>query len=181
MKRFLKSKNIMIFVGLLIAIVVFVLSFLTQAIFSGENEIHFKNVIWGCTSCTRINDGRVMLCEMNPVYLSVIGTILVLVCGMLSFVAIFIDELYLNKKTKFITTLVCGSLMAVGGVFLFFTLEGFYVAYMENESMSVDFLRDYINYYNIKTSCPLSIVSGVLSIVGGTLVIASQFIDKELK
>lgn len=68
--------------------------------------------------------------------------------------------------------------MIVGGILLLFTLEGFYYSYADDD-MTVSGLKQWLAHYGIVMTCPLSIISGILSIAGGVLAIISQFIKNK--
>lgn len=174
----IKLKNLISLIVLLLAIAIFILSFFTAVKGYGENEIHYRNIIWGCKSSIRINDGYESLCDLKPVYGSIIGTILSFICGIILFVIIFISNTFLSNKLKFIISIICGGLMIVGGILLLFTLEGFYYSYADDD-MTVSGLKQWLAHYGIVMTCPLSIISGILSIVGGVLAIISQFIKNK--
>ena len=85
-----------------------------------------------------------------------------------------------SEQIKKIGFIVCGGLLVLGGIFTFFTAEGFIANVAAKAGGTAQQVKDMWAALNAKTSCGLPIVSGILAILGGGAICASQFVpDKQ--
>ena len=99
--------------------------------------------------------------------------------------SLFGDKLFKNEKIGKIVLFVAGGFMVLGGVFAFFAQGQFeqlnYVDTSHGAIKSVEEYRKMIADAGFKISCALPVISGILAILGGGAVVASQFVpDKKL-
>ncbi len=178
----LTLRNVLICCAALLAILVFVFSFLTSLrVTNGGNWAEYKNIIWGCG---RINhdDGSAQILanddKIGAAALPLVGAILVLLGGVGALVVSLVVK---DEKIGKIVLFACGGLLVLGGVFCFFGENGFIEAIAKKNGITVEQARNLLTMGGSTISCGLPIVSGILAILGGGAVVASQFVpDKKL-
>lgn len=192
MKKFLTLKNIILCSGALLLLVAFFLSF--GATVHGENHgvtSSYNNIVWGCDSIT-MDGTKHALSELmpgleraKPAALQLVGIILMLVA------AIGAALVALLVKKPWAKWIVVGlAVVAVAGaVFQFFALQGFARGMINAmaEKMGITDKETIEQEYQefLKTAreqgakITMNIVMGVLGILGGLAVGASQFLPEK--
>ena len=183
MKDKLTLRNVLICCAAFFAVLVFVFSFLTALrVSSGSDWVEYRNIIWGCNG-QRNSDGSAEIYaqadRLGAAALPLVGAILTLVGGLAAVVVALVVK---DEKIRKIVLFVCGGLLVLGGVFCFFGENGFYGAVAAKSNITVEQAKQLVTMNgNFKVSCGLPIVSGILAILGGGAVVASQFVpDKKL-
>lgn len=185
MKKFLTLRNILICGGAFLAILVFIFSFVAAFRVTASNGTwnEFQGIIWGARTIKYSDGSSETLAPADAfgaVVLPLIGAILFILAGLGSIVLVLFGDKFLSEQVKKIGFIVCGGLLVLGGIFTFFTAEGFIASYAAKFNASVQDVKDVWAAVNAKVSCGLPIVSGILAIVGGGAICASQFIpDKQ--
>ena len=186
MKDKLTLRNLLIWVAGLFGILVFVFSFITAYRLShGSDWTQINGIIWGARTTT-MSDGSSHTAApedaTKALGLPLVGAILVFlgaVCAVV--VSLFGEKFLKDEKIRKIVLFVAGGFMVLGGVFTFFTMGAFEELQAKEGNVTVQQYRDALAALGMKASCGLPIVSGILAILGGGAVVASQFVpDKKL-
>ena len=192
MKKFLTLKNIVLCSGALLLLVAFFLSFGATA--HGTNHgvaSSYDNIVWGCNSLT-IDGVKHPLSELmpglvraKPAALQLTGIILMLVA------AIGAALVALLVKKPWAKWIVVGlAVVAVAGaVFQFFALQGFVrgmvnamaenLGITDKEAIEQEYKEFLKNAREDGVKITMNIVMGVLGIIGGLAVGASQFLPEK--
>lgn len=193
MKEKFTLRNALICCAALLAILVFVFSFLASyRVAAGTNYIEYKGIIWGSSLNIREDGTRT---AMNPAVgalaLPLIGAILTLVGGLCACcLAFFGEKVIKDEKVRKIILFVAAGLMILGGVFSFIYEAPFKDA-LGAQWKAIYGVGDFsyveaawkvaLSSSTYTTSCALPIISGILAIVGGGAIVCSQFVaDKKL-
>ena len=176
----LSLKNILVWVAGLLGLLVFIFSFVTAAKYTfstvmGDRVTTMKGIIWGCKEATTVMTGQ----SNTEVFSKALGSPVAIVGAILVFVgaacAVTLSFVQLkNEMMQKIAMFAAAGFMVVGGVLTFFALEGFYASYAAEYKMTVAELKKALQ--DAKISCALPVVSGILAILGGGAVVASQFV-----
>ncbi len=190
MKKLFTLRNVLILAGALLAILVFVFSFLavckTEGDLLGTHYVsRVYNIIWGANKSKTVAGNNTEIRKFDEAYpaagLPLVGAILVLVGGLCALVVVLLgDKLFKNEKVAKIVLLAAGGLMLVGGVFHFFINSAFADVMVKQANSehftkqdALDMLKDE------KASYGLVIVSGILAVLGGLSIAASQFLPNK--
>ena len=191
MKKFLTLRNIVLCAGALLLLVAFFLSFGAKAtgVEMGMKSA-YNNIIWGCDSLT-INGETHTLAEImgfkaaKPAALPLVGLILMLVAALGAVVV----ALFVKKPWAKWVVLALAVLAVAGAVFQFFAMQGFcrgmVLAIAEKNGVTdKQAIEEAYNTYLQKmkdadVKFTMSTVMGVLGIVGGLAVGASQFLPEK--
>lgn len=189
MKNKLTLRNVLVCCATLLAILVFIFSFLTSfRVSAGTNWIEYKGIVWG-TGKYADQAGNVTVLDPKAaaVALPLVGAILTLVGGLCACVmAFFGEKLIKDAKVRKIVLFVAGGLMVLGGVFCFIYKDAFINALVVrggyNSFTALETAWKFaVGATTYTTSCALPIISGILAIVGGVAIVCSQFVnDKKL-
>ena len=185
MKGKLTLRNVLICAGAFLAILVFVFSFLTALrSTSSYGDAEALNVIWGSTQVKDLASGKISdLPEARKALgLPLVGVILVLVGGLCALVmALFGEKLIKDEKVRKIVLLVAAGLVVLGGVFQFFVVSAYISSNAKEAGVTVEEYKKQLEVMGVTLSSAMSIVSGILAILGGGAICASQFVaDKKL-
>ena len=182
----LTLRKILLLAAAFVGVLVFVFSFVAAyRIVPSNNQWQQVNTfIWGAR--TTINyDGSSITASpddaLKAVALPIVGAILAILAGICLCVMVFAGEkLIKDKKIRMIVVLCAAGLLVLSGIFMFFARYGF-----ENKNMvdgtlykTVKDYREALAQVNIKVSCALPVVSGVLAILGGGAAVVSQFVKE---
>ena len=185
MKKFLTLRNILICGGAFLAILVFIFSFVAAFRVTSSNGTwsEYQGIVWGARTI-KFSDGSSETAApqdaIGAVVLPLIGAILFILAGLGSIVLVLFGDKFLSEQVKKIGFIVCGGLLVLGGIFTFFTAEGFIANVAAKAGGTAQQVKDMWAALNAKTSCGLPIVSGILAILGGGAICASQFVpDKQ--
>ena len=190
MKKFLTLRNIVLCAGALLLLVAFFLSFGAKA--TGVEmgvKFSYNNIVWGSNSVT--SDGKTYtfaemfgIAAAKPAVLPLVGLILMLVAALGAIVV----ALFVKKPWAKWVVLALAILAVAGGVFQFFAMQGFCrgvtLALCEKAGITdKEHIEEAYNTYlqSMKddgTKFTMSVVEGVLGIVGGLAVGASQFLPE---
>lgn len=183
MKKFLTLRNVLICAGALLAILVFIFSFVAEfRAVSPMGDSSLLDFIWGGTKMRNNATGAIADGGdgVGVVVLPMIGAILAILGGLCAVViALFGDKLFKNEKVAKIVLLVAGGLIVLGGVFTLFAQEGYIGNVAKAEGVTVDQYKAIIESQNITLKCGLPIVSGILGVLGGGAIVASQFVPEK--
>ncbi len=190
MKDKLTLRNILIWCAGLFGILVFIFSFLAAyRLTQGADWSEARTFIWGARTTVYSDGSSQTVSPENAAKaapLPIVGAFLVLVGALCAVcMSLFGDKLFKNEKVGKIVLFVAGGFMVLGGVFAFFAQGQFeqlnYVDTSHGAIKSVEEYRKMIADAGFKISCALPVISGILAILGGGAVVASQFIpDKKL-
>ena len=197
MKKLLTLRNVLIAAGTFLSLLVFVFSFLavcrTEGSLMGTAWVtRTHGIIWGAyKSVTKSgNDTNIhVFDEKEPAcVLPLIGSILILLGALCACLVVVLGDkvsFLKDEKVRKIVLFVCGGLMVLGGIFWFFINLSYANAqvrdakahgmdnYTTNDAL--DALKD------AKASYALVIIGGILAVLGGGSIVASQFLpDKQL-
>ena len=180
----LPLRNVLIFCAAFLAVLVFVFSFLTSIRFANGsgNWNEWKGIIWGAGRIN-YNDGSAQILanddKLGAIALPLVGAILVFLGGVCAVVTSLVVK---DQKVAKIVLFAAAGLLVLGGVFSFFVQNGFYQAYATKHGISVENAKSLLTSLGYdKVSCGLPVVSGILAILAGGAVAASQFVpDKKL-
>ena len=180
MKGKLTLRNVLICAGAFLAILVFVFSFLTALrSTSSFGDMEALNVIWGSTQAKDIASGKISdLPEAQKALgLPLVGAIMVLVGGLCALVmALFGEKLIKDEKVRKIVVLVAAGLVVLGGVFQFFVVSSYISVQAKKAGVTVEEYKKQIEAMGVTLSSAMSIVSGIVGIVGGGAICASEFV-----
>ncbi len=172
----LSFKNILLWVSGLFGLLVFVFSFIaglkvtaTTAISTSVYE--YKSIVWGVKEFTYTVNGVSNVVQIGRTLSStvgIVGAIFVFVAAIAAVVFSFVvlDNEVVQKVIMFASALF----MVVGGILCFFTLNGFKACFNSADASAI--------FDGAKVSCALPIVSGILGILGGGAIVASQVIPE---
>ena len=192
MKKFLTLRNVLILAGTLFALLVFVFSFLAVCKTHGEllgtkYVSRVYGVIWGAYKSKTVAGNDTTIHKFDDNYpaavLPLIGVILVLLGGLgACVVALLGEKLFKNEMVRKIVLFACAGLMVLGGFFHFFINSAFAGAMARKANSEHYTKQDALNYLKDgHAAYGLVIFSGILAMLGGAAVAASQFIpDKQL-
>ena len=184
MKEKLTLRNVIIWTVALVGLILFFCSFGATARLRGVvqgdyGDILFYNAVWGSQTMAGSAGGSyVAWSNVAPVgnAFGIIGVILLLLA---SGGLVAINFLLKNEKTAKILTFVCGGVILVAGILLFFVGETPWYVLQENmkeEGMYMDITTIKNAYSGAKTSSSYGIGGGIVSILLAAGVVASQFI-----
>lgn len=183
MKGKLTLRNVLICAGAFLAILVFVFSFLTALrSTSSFGDAELLNVIWGSTQSKDIASGKVSdLPEAQKALgLPLVGAIMVLVGGLCALVmALFGEKLIKDEKVRKIVVLVAAGLVVLGGVFQFFVVSAYISAQAKANGVTVEQYKKLLEDGGVTLSSTMSIVSGILAVLGGGAICASEFVKSK--
>ena len=187
MKKLLTLRNVLILSAALFGLLVFLFSFMAayRVVPSNDHWSQAQVFIWG--SRTTLNwDGSSHTVAAKDAEkalgLPIVGAILALLASAgLVVVVLLGDKLFKDEKLRKIVLFVLAGLLVLAGVFTFFAQMQFETNQAKEANMTLKEYRDLMKDMNMKVSCGLPIVSGILAVLGGGAVTASQFIqDKQL-
>ena len=163
MKEKLTLRNLLLCGGALAGLVAFVFTFLAKVTVSFMGSVtQYKNAIWGA----KVQIGSDSWLQLGPSVLPMIGAILIIVAAICAGVMLLAGEtLVKEEKIRKIILWVAAGLMVVGGVLLFFTLQGFVKAYADKTHQDYSTLLKNIKEMNPKTT--MSVIAGIGAILGG--------------
>ena len=181
---------VMILAGTLLALLVFVFSFLavcrTEGSIMGTSYVsRVYGIIWGAYKSKTVSGGDTNIHTFDKAYpasvLPLIGVILVLVGGLGACVmALLGSKLFKDEKIAKIVLFVCAGLMVLGGVFHFFINSAFADVMVKEANSEYFTKQDALDMLKEeKASYALVIISGVLAVLGGASVAASQFVPEK--
>ena len=188
MKEKLTLRNILLWAAGLLGLLVFIFSFVTPLTLYGEiNNTVYKNIIWGCGGYTEgatyhqiepVAIGPSVI-VMTGVILEIIGAVCAVVMSLLG------EKLIKDKKIRIIILCAAAALMIAGGIMHFFIVKSFASAYAYWSTTAREYPIDteYVLWMWSAASptSQMAIVSGVLALVGGASIAASQVVpDKKL-
>lgn len=183
MKGKLTLRNVLICAGAFLAVLVFVFSFLTALrSTSSYGDMEALNVIWGATKAKDIASGKISdLPEAQKALgLPLVGAILVLVGGLCALVmALFGEKLIKDEKVRKIVVLVAAGLVVLGGVFQFFVVSAYISAQAKANGVTVEQYKKLLEDGGVTLSSTMSIVSGILAVLGGGAICASEFVKSK--
>ena len=190
MKDKLTLRNVLICSAAFLALLVFIFSFLTTLVLKNSGNVMTDfNIIWGANKTRMVSGGTTVEQVIDPSYgpavMPLLGTLMVFIGGI---AAVVIALLVKDEKIRRICLFVCAGLILVGGVFHFFTYNSYanaVVKYYNAHKSSLQptmTVQDYLDANkDANPSVALAIVSGILGVLGGAAVCASQFVpDKKL-
>ncbi len=179
MKKF-TLRDILICAGAFLGVLVFIFSIVAELRIVGVGmygDTSYLNFIWGATRVKDNVSGAVDTLpaemQLGAVALPLIGAILALVAGL---GAVVVNFLVKDEKVRRICMFVCGGLLVLGGVFTFFAETSYLTTAAKKGGMTLDQYKQYLQAHNLAVKCGLPIVSGILAIVGGGAVCASEFV-----
>lgn len=176
----LTLRNILIWVAALFAILVFVFSFLPEVRFINSlSDSSYLHIIWGSDIVRNNANGQTAALDpkLGGAGLAIAGAFLALVGGLCALcLSFFGEKLFKDAKVLRIVMFVAAGLLVLGGIFTFFAVEGFYGAMAKEMGVTVDQFKKQLADSNTTVKCGLPIVSGILGIVGGGSIVASQFV-----
>ena len=185
MKKLFTLRNVLILVGVLFALLVFVFSFLAAFRLTANNGnwSQYQGIIWGART-VKNSDGSSHTYAaddaLQALALPLVGAILVLVGGLCALVVVLLgDKLFKDEKVAKIVLLAAAGLLVLGGVFTFLTQGQFEAALAKEAGVEVQDLHDMWDLLNQKPSCGMPIVSGILAVLGGLSIAASQFLPNK--
>lgn len=190
MKDKLTLRNVLVCCAFVLALAVFVMSFLaafryTYA-FMGDQDRTIYNIIWGANRYKNISvvGGTTTISEGNfdkpygAAAMGLVGTLLVFV-GALA--ALVVSLVLKESKVRKYVLIGCGALVVVGAALTFFTVESFYASCAKANDVTVKDIKDNLASMNAKIHCALPIIMGILGVVSGGAIVCSQFVsDKKL-
>lgn len=189
MKKILTLRNVLILSAVLFGLLVFIFSFVAAFRLTPENGQWSENlgIIWGSRTVKNY-DGSSHTVAPEDAYkglaLPIIGAILVFLAAICACLVVFLGDkisFLKDEKVRKIVLFVCGGLFVLGGIFTFFTQAQLEAQMAKDNGITVNDLHDLWKNLGYKPSCGLPIVSGILAILGGGAIVASQFIaDKQL-
>lgn len=171
MKKLLTLRNCLICCGSLFGLVAFILAAVCGATFTvsgfgGTSSTLYQNVVFG--------NGK----DYGAAVLPLIGAILVLV-GVLCAVVVgfFGDKFLKDAKVRKVLLLVAAAFVLLGGVFLFF-IKGANASAWAAKSGGTK--EDYLSVWSHgKYEAAGIIIAGVLAVLGGLSICASQFVKSK--
>lgn len=180
MKKFLTVRNIVLCAGALFLLVAFFLSFAAGLkVTEMGQQATFKNIIWGCRKIIgpdgeELSIGVVFGTEkVGPAVLPFIGLLLMI----LSVIGAILVTLLVKKPWAKWVVVALAALAIAGAVFQFFAISQFVragVNAMAKEAGITDkeqinkYYEQYLNLFkNEDAKAPVSVVMGVLGILGG--------------
>ena len=163
MKEKLTLRNLLLCGGALAGLVAFIFTFLAKiTVTYGMVTSQTKNVIWGA----KVQVGSDAWVQLGPAVLPMIGAILIILAALCAGAMLLAGEkLVKDAKLRKIVLWGAAVLMIVGGVFLFFTLQGYVHAYVAKMGGDYDFLLKEMKEMNPKTT--MSVIAGIGAILGG--------------
>lgn len=187
MKKFLTLRNVLICGAVLFALLVFLFSFMAAYRVTPSNGHWYQSqtIIWGSRT-TKNWDGSSYTASANDAEkalgLPIVGAIFaLLVAGGLVLVLLLGEKLFKDEKIRKIVLFALAGLLVLAGIFTFFAQLQFETNIAKEANMTLKEYHDFMKDMNWKASCGLPIVSGILAMLGGAAVAASQFIpDKQL-
>ena len=196
MKDKLTLRNLLICVAFLFGLLVFIFSFLAAyRMADGSDWTQVNTIIWGArTSVSSDGSSHTVAPEDadKAVALSVVGAFLVLLGAVCALVIALVGDKFLkDEKVRKIVLFVAGGFMVLGGVFTFFTQNGYEQVNIVDKLVNpmtgakiyptVADYRKAMKDAGLTLHCALPVISGILAILGGGAVVASQFVpDKKL-
>lgn len=197
MKKFLTLRNVLIAAGTLLGVLVFIFSFLAVCRTEGTalgtsyvSKVH--GIIWGGYKSVTVSGNSTNIQKYDKAdpacVLPLIGSIMILLGAVCACLVVFLGDkisFLKDEKVRKIVLLVCGGMMVLGGIFWFFINLSYANAMVRDakangfndytQKDALDALKD------AKASYGLVIVGGILAVLGGGAIVASQFIaDKQL-
>ena len=188
MKEKLTLRNAILWTAALVALILFFCSFGAVATLKGTVEGDYVNMItphavWGSQSISGYSAGH----YFGEFLQKPVGNACGIIGSLLLFLAagglVVITLLLKNEKLAKILTFVCGGVMLVAGILLFFVGETpWYVLkeWMLEEGQAVTIEQIKQQYVGFKATSGFGIGGGIVSILFAAGVVASQFIpDKK--
>lgn len=184
MKEKLNLRNAILWTVALMALSLFFASFGASATLKGAAEGDYvsmtcSNAVWGSHGIFGTNKGHVIGEAIAKPIANVPGLIGAILLLLASGGIVLITFLVKPEKLAKILTFVCGGVILVAGILLFFVSEApWYVLqeWMKEEEMAVSIETLKQAYAGFKTSSAYGIGGGIVSILLAGGVIASQFI-----
>ena len=163
MKKFLTLRNGIACCGVIFALVAMILTFVTKATYDGAfvDDV-ITNAIWNGYSLN-------YKAGIGASVVSMVGELLAIIGFACALVLLFVN--FKDKKVKKIAYVVCGALVLVGGVLLFFTQSGVgarYAAFL-GEGVKVEDVTPRIG------GLATAVIAAILNILGGAAIAVSQF------
>ena len=179
MKKF-TLRDILICAGAFLGVLVFIFSIVAELRMVGTGFIgdtSYLNFIWGATRMRDNANGAVDTIpaevQLGAMALPLVGAILALVAGLGALVVNFVVK---DAKLRRICMFVCGGLLVLGGVFTFFAETSYLSAAAKRAGITLEQYKQYLQSSHVAIKCGLPIVSGILAVVGGGAVCASEFV-----
>ena len=197
MKKLLTLRNVLIAAGAFLGILVFVFSFLavcrTEGSALGTSWVSKEHgIIWGAYKSVTVSGNNTNIHKYdkaNPAcVLPLIGSIMIILGALCAVLVVLLGDnlsFLKDEKVRKIVLLACAGMMVVGGIFWFFINLSYANAMVRDAKANgindyttqdaLDALKD------AKASYALVIVGGILAVLGGGSIAASQFLaDKNL-
>ena len=190
MKKFLTLRNIVLCCGALFLLVAFFLSFAAGIKLTDMGQTGtFKNVIWGCKKVVlperEVSVAVVFGTEnIGPAVLPFIGLLLMVLAA----IGAILVALLVKKPWAKWVIIALAVLAIAGAVFQFFVINQFLRAgvnaAVKEGLVSKDYAEQYFetlkaDFKSGDAKAPMSIVMGILGILGGSAVGASQFLPEK--
>ena len=188
MKEKLTLRNAILWTVSLVALILFFCSFAASARLRGTIEGDYidmtcSTVVWGSRAILGTSDGHPIGEVIAKSVASIPGIIGALLLLLASGGLVVITLLLKNEKLAKALTFVCGGVMLVAGVLLFFVSEApWYVLkeWMNEEGDYVDIATLKKYYAGLKATSGYGIGGGIVTILLAAGVVATQFIpDKK--
>ena len=182
----LTLRKILLLAAAFVGVLVFVFSFVAayRVVPSNNHWEQVNTFIWGART-TVYYDGSSHTAApadaAKAVALPIVGAILAVLAGICLCVMVFAGEkLIKDQKMRMIIILCAAGLLVLSGIFMFFARYGFENKNMVDGSLykTVKDYRDAMKQMNVKISCALPVVSGILAILGGGAAVVSQFVKE---
>lgn len=184
MKEKLNLRNAILWTVALVALILFFASFGANATFKGSMEGEYfeatmTNAVWGSRYAVVWSKGMVTGAALKKVVVNVPGLIGALLLLLASGGIVAVTFLVKDEKMAKILTFVCGGVILVAGVLLFFVCEApwyFMKESMVEEGIAIDMATLKQVYAGFKAASAYGIGGGIVAILLAGGVIASQLI-----
>ena len=184
MKEKLNLRNAILWTVALVALILFFASFGANATFKGAIEGEYfeatmTNAVWGSRYAVVWSKGMVTGAALKKVVVNVPGLIGALLLLLASGGIVAVTFLVKDEKMAKILTFVCGGVILVAGVLLFFVCEApwyFMKESMTEEGIPIDMATLKQVYAGFKAASAYGIGGGIVAILLAGGVIASQLI-----
>ena len=188
MKKLLTLRNIILCCSFVLALAVFIMSFLAafRYVTSGlvtTTDTTYNGIVWGSTGTKTIvtSGGSSVITETKfdkPYDASVMGLIGSLLVFVGAIAAVVVALVVKDKKVRRIAMIVAGAVVAVGAIFTFFTVESFYASYAKAHNVTVEKVKESLKDANAQIHCALPVVMGILGLISGGGIVVSEFVKK---
>ena len=195
MKKLLTLRNLLVCAAFLLGLLVFIFSFVTNVkCYDSDGTLNsqFFNVVWG----SKRQEGYVgsVTVEVKESYsalaLPLIGALLVFLAAIAAVVLSLLgDKLVKDAKVRKIVMLVLAVLMIGGAVMIFLTTLNLFNVIAQKtydelpeaykSATSVEEIKKQMKEAGGSMKSAMMVVSGIMAIVGGLSVAASQFVPEK--